>query len=175
VQIHMCIYTNNDRSGKLINTMITESNSTSHGSDDLKPRATPCTCHMIRRTARQLNRFYDQTLKPVGLTLSQYSVLAHTDNNASLSVTELAALTDADRTTLTRNLQPMIQAGWIEIGAGADKRSRAVRLTDAGRDLFRRAYPLWQKAEREFRNNMGKDEAKNLRQLLDGAVTATTP
>jgi DNA-binding MarR family transcriptional regulator len=133
-------------------------------------RPTPCTCHMIKRTARRLTQYYNEALKPVGLTLAQYSVLAQTDYAASLTVTELAALTDVDRTTLTRNLRPMVEAGWITIGDGSDKRSRAVRLTGRGQTLFRQAHPLWQGAERGFRASLGAEKSQNLRQMLDEAA-----
>jgi DNA-binding MarR family transcriptional regulator len=144
--------------------------SANNGSGDFQ--ATPCTCHMLRRTARQLTRFYDQALKPAGLSLSQYSVLAHTHHAKSLTITALAELLDVERTTLTRNLQPLVQAGWVDIQDGADKRSRAVHLTDAGTKLYNRARPLWQRAEKEFRHNIGREEAAGLRLLLDDAARA---
>ena len=136
-------------------------------------RDTPCTCHMLRRTARQVSRYYDQALKPAGLSLSQYSLLANTRQAKSLSITELAELQDVERTTLTRNLAPLVQAGWIIIGKGPDKRSRAVQLTPSGQELFGRARLLWQQAEMKFRNNIGREDAINLRQLLDEAALAT--
>jgi DNA-binding MarR family transcriptional regulator len=136
-------------------------------------RATACTCHMLRRTARHVTRYYDQALRPAGLSLSQYSLLANTRQAQSLSITELAELQDIERTTLTRNLQPLVQAGWIIIGKGPDKRSRAVQLTQSGQELFSRARLLWQQAEMKFRNNIGREDATNLRQLLDEAALAT--
>jgi DNA-binding MarR family transcriptional regulator len=135
-------------------------------------KETPCTCHMLRRTARQLTRYYDQALKPAGLSLTQYSVLANTRHATSLTITMLAEILDLERTTLTRNLQPLILAGWIEVGQGSDKRSRAVKLTESGTILFNRAKPLWQQAEATFRDNMGRDDATHLRSLLDEAARA---
>ena len=135
--------------------------------------STPCTCHMLRRTARSLTRFYDKALKPVGLSLSQYSILANTRHAECLSITELAERVDLERTTLTRNLAPLVTSGWIAVGKGADKRRRAVQLTKAGQALFQEALPLWQQAESSFRQNMGKEDAKSLRLLLDEATTAT--
>ena len=141
---------------------------------DLKTlRATPCTAHMLRRTARQVTRYYDQALMPAGLSLSQYSILANTRQAQSVTITELAELQEVERTTLTRNLQPLVQAGWIIIAKGPDKRSRAVQLTPSGQELFGRARLLWQQAEMKFRNNIGREDATSLRQLLDEAALAT--
>lgn len=137
---------------------------------------TPCTCHMLRRTARRVSRFYDQALKPSGLKLSQYSVLAYTSKAGSLNVTELAAMLDVERTTLTRNLRPLVQSGWVRISEGDSKRSRSVSLTAAGQKVLENTFPLWQKAERDFRDQMGRQDIGELHHLLnDAAVAAAGP
>lgn len=135
-------------------------------------RRTHCTCAMLRRTARRVTQAYDNALRPAGLRLTQYSVLANVAQDGGLSITELAERLATDRTTLTRNLRPMERAGWIAIAAGADRRRRAVDITKAGRKIFERALPLWQETERQFRRKMGRDPAADLRRLLDEAMTS---
>jgi DNA-binding MarR family transcriptional regulator len=56
----------------------------------------------------------------------------------------VAALLAMDRTTLTANLKPLERRGLLEIVADAeDRRSRLLRLTQAGRDLLAAALPIW--------------------------------
>ena len=129
-----------------------------------------CTCAVLRRTARKVTQSYDRALRPAGIKLTQYSVLANVGQDDGLSITELAERMAMDRTTLTRNLRPMARAGWIEIGPGPDRRSRAVGITDAGRRVFETAFPLWQDVERRFRRSLGRDTAADLRRLLDRAL-----
>ncbi len=135
---------------------------------------TPCTCAALRRAARRLTRAYDRALKPAGVRLTQYSVLANLARAAGgaggLSVTDLAWRLAMDRTTLTRNLRPLEAAGWIRVAPGPDRRSRAVILTAEGRRLFEAARPLWQDAERGFRRSLGREDAAELRRLLDAAM-----
>ncbi len=144
--------------------------------DDTSERATvvtetPCTCAALRRAARRLTRAYDRALKPVGLRLTQYSVLANLARaEGGLSVTDLARRLAMDRTTLTRNLRPLEAAGWLRVAPGPDRRSRAVVLTADGRSVFETAQPLWQDAERRFRQALGREEAAELRRLLDAAM-----
>ena len=76
---------------------------------------TPCTCAHLRRTARRLTQAYDKALRPSGLRLTQYSVIANVVRANGLSVTDLAARLSMDRTTLTRNLRPLEAAGFIRI------------------------------------------------------------
>ena len=138
------------------------------------PPETPCTCAAMRRAARRLTRTYDRALRPAGLRLTQYSVLANLARAAGgaggLTVTDLAWRLAMDRTTLTRNLRPLEAAGWIRIAPGPDRRSRAVVLTAEGRRVFETAQPLWQDAERGFRRALGREDAAELRRLLDAAM-----
>ena len=129
-----------------------------------------CTCAVLRRTARRVTQAYDRALRPAGIKLTQYSVLANVRRDGGLSITELAERLAMDRTTLTRNLRPMERVGWIEVGPGPDRRRRAVRITAAGRKVFEAAFPLWQAAERGFRRGLGCDTAAELRRLLDVAL-----
>ena len=139
------------------------------------PPEMPCTCARLRRTARRLTQAYDKALKPSGLRLTQYSVLANVARRSGLSVTDLAELLAMDRTTLTRNLRPLGERGWVRIAPGPDRRSRAVEITQAGRLVYQEALPLWRDAERAFRQRMGPDEAAALMQLLDTAVASAHP
>lgn len=132
-------------------------------------RDTPCTCAKVRRTARRLTQAYDRALQPLGLRLTQYSVLANLEQAGPLSVTDLAALLAMERTTLTRNLGPLSQAGWITVGPGPDRRSRTVALTEAGRAVVQRAQPLWREAERSLRRALGREHTAALHRLLDAA------
>ena len=134
---------------------------------------TRCTCALLRRTARRFTQTYDLALKPAGLRLTQYSVLANVAQDGGLSITELAERLAMDRTTLTRNLRPMERHGWLRLAPGHDRRSRAVEITAAGRRTFERAVPLWREAERRVRRTMGRDDAADLRRLLDAAMAST--
>ena len=138
--------------------------------DATAPSDTPCTCAMLRRTARRLTQAYDRALKPAGLRLTQYSLLANLARKGGLSITDLAALLEMERTTLTRNLRPLEKAGWVKVVEGPDLRRRAVEITPAGRRLFEEAKPLWQKAERGLRRDLGPEETLALRRLLDSAL-----
>ena len=135
-----------------------------------KPAETPCTCAALRRTARRLTRVYDEALKPSGLRLTQYSVLANVQRAEGPTVTDLAKLLEMDRTTLTRNLRPLAKAGLLRIAPGGDQRSRAVEITPDGEAAVARARPLWQEAERQLRRSMGRDKSAELRRLLDAAM-----
>ena len=134
-----------------------------------------CSCASLRGLTRRVTQVYDQALKPSGLRVTQYSILAHVAEAEDLSLTELAQRLDMDRTTLTRNLRPLERAGWIEAVAGPDRRSRSVRLSAAGSRLLKRTAPLWREAERSFRATVGEDQAARLHRLVVEAMSQLSP
>jgi len=142
-------------------------------SDARTSRQLACTCARLRRTARQATRFYDVALRPVGLRLTQFSILANLERSEGLTVTRLSGLLGLERTTLTRNLKPLDTAGWVEIGKGQDNRSRKVALTPRGRAKLAEARPLWRSVEEDFRRAIGPQTAEQLIELLDGAFRDT--
>src|SRR2546422_6098131 len=106
-----------------------------------------CTCFRLRSLTRRVTRLYDQALAPSGLTVTQYSLLARAlRQGAAPTLSELAQQLFTDRTTLTRNLKPLANAGLVKVGDGADARSKAVLVTAKGRGAPRAALPLWRGA-----------------------------
>jgi DNA-binding MarR family transcriptional regulator len=50
-----------------------------------------------------------------------------------------------DRTTLTANLKPLERRGLVKVSIDADKRTRRLKLTPAGRTLLVAAVPIWKR------------------------------
>jgi DNA-binding MarR family transcriptional regulator len=123
-----------------------------------------CTCGRLRMAARRVSRIYDRHLAPAGLGIAQFGLLATVATNDGASVTALASLLEMERTTLTRNLQPLEREGLLRVDAGVDQRTRAVRITEAGRAVLQKAKPLWLDAQKSIRNSLGE---ANLTDLLE--------
>lgn len=133
-----------------------------------------CTCFKLRKLTRAMSRLYDQHMAAVGLKTTQYSVLANAAR-AALPVAELAEILGLERTTLTRNLKPLLEAGWVELKAGADSRQRIVTITTAGRAKLAEAYLAWRGAQTEFENLMGREAVRALHQQLETTMTQLAP
>jgi DNA-binding MarR family transcriptional regulator len=132
----------------------------------------PCTCFRVRRAARRLSQIFDSHMAAAGLSLNAYSILRRTAQPRLLS--ELAAALGMDRTTLTRNLQPLLRAGWLQEQRGDDARQRLIVITSAGEACLRRAQPLWQNAQDQVEAAFGADRTAELNRLLD-ALDAALP
>lgn len=129
-----------------------------------------CTCFRLRKLTRRVTQHYDAHLARAGLRITQFSVLGVLLHGGSLSVSELAARLEMDRTTLSRNLGPLQAAGWVEVGAGQDARSRAVQITAAGRDTWHRAKPHWRQAQDALNQVLGLEQVAGLHVLLDDSL-----
>jgi DNA-binding MarR family transcriptional regulator len=114
-----------------------------------------CTCFRIRGAARRVTQIYSRHLAPTGLKISQFSLLGFVCAEGPVAVGRLSELLATDRTTLTRNLSPLLKEGLIERAASGDKRRHELIATAAGRALFKRALPLWAEAEQEVRAALG--------------------
>lgn len=128
-----------------------------HGSAT-SPRG--CTCARLRRLTRRVTAIYDRELAPVNLRVTQFSLLAalrrghgaalggEAAAEPGLPVTHLADLMDMDRTTLTRNLKPLVGAGLTDLFTDpADRRIHRARITPAGLQAFDAARPHWLAAQ----------------------------
>src|SRR5260370_23953952 len=135
-----------------------------------------CTCFRLRSLTRRVTQLYDQALAPSGLTGTQYSLLAHARrNDGPLTMGELAQLLFTDRTTLTRNLRPLADAGLVKVAGGADARSKAVVVTKKGGDSLRAPRPLWQEAPGCMCSPAGTKRLPPLHPPIGGILDAVLP
>src|SRR5438445_13151230 len=131
-----------------------------------KPAATPCLCNALRQASRAVSRLYDEELRGVGLRTTQYSLLRYLSHFGKVRQRDLGGLTSLDETTLTRNLRPLIDSGWVAVDAGEDRREKLVRLTSAGTAKLVKALPAWERAQERMRSRLAKTNWSNLLALL---------
>jgi DNA-binding MarR family transcriptional regulator len=141
---------------------------------DLSDKPLGCTCFKLRKLTRTMSRLYDQHMATVGLKTTQYSVLTNVAREA-LPVAELADRLGTERTTLTRNLKPLIEAQWITLEPGADSRQRIVTITKAGRAKVKEAYVAWRAAQTALEDLLGTAAVRTLHTQLDSTLNQLTP
>ncbi len=136
-----------------------------HRDTQLKPEL--CNCLAVRQAARHITQFYDQFLAPAGLRTTQFSILAKLKRLGPMTINALAKEMVMDRTTLGRNILPLEREGLIAVVTGSrDRRSKELRLTDAGAARLRAAVKGWAQAQRQFEAAFGAKRTLDLRALL---------
>jgi DNA-binding MarR family transcriptional regulator len=127
-----------------------------------------CLCLRAQRAARTLARQFDAPLRPLGLTSGQFSLLNALNRARPATVSEVATLIGADRTTLTAALKPLLRRGLVAAAVDdSDRRSRRVALTPEGEALLARALPVWRACHDDVQTRIGQDVAEGLRVGLD--------
>ena len=101
----------------------------------------------LRRASRAVTRLHDQILRPSGLRATQFSILLALSALGSVPLGRLADGMVIDRTTLSRNIKPLISKGYIQTHGGRDRRSRLLGLSAAGEIKVRDTMGLWQNAQ----------------------------
>jgi len=132
-----------------------------------------CLSMALRQAARSLTQRYDTAFSGSGIRSTQFSLLVALAQAPSVPMSRLADALVMDRTTLTRNLAPLMRRGLIQESGADDKRVRSYALTARGQHLLTRALPEWKSAQAQVLRSLSKDDAEQLRRILRAVVAAT--
>ena len=143
----------------------------------LHAKATPqgCTHLQLRQLMRRVAQLYDAELAQAGLKTTQFSLLTALDKLGAAQPGQLARQLRLQPSTLTRNLQPLVAAGWVALGPGSDGRSRLVQLTEAGRAKRAEARQRWKSAQLELNSLLGEARVAALHALLQESLALLAP
>src|SRR5712672_4844247 len=123
-----------------------------------------CLCLHLQQAARAVARRFDAVLRPLGLTNGQFSLLMSLNREDAPSIGNVSALLAMDRTTLTANLKPLDRRGLVRVTLdNADKRTRRLKLTSAGRALLVAAVPIWRDTHAAIEDLLPRSNRDKLR------------
>ncbi len=134
-----------------------------------------CTCFALRRASRLVTQVYDDALRPAGIRSTQLSLLLAARVFEPIPVSRLARIMATDRTTISRNLRPLEADGLIRVSEGEDRRVREVTLTRKGQRTVAQALPLWERAQRRMREELGDQRLQRLLSDLAAAGSVGQP
>ena len=134
----------------------------------------PHTCYAVHAlmATRRLTRFYDNALRPTGLTIMQYALLCVIGYAKPESITALADICATERSTVSRSLTPLENAGYVTRQDETDRRQRPIRLTKEGEAKVTEVYPAWRKAQDALERRLGSsgEEVKSILAALEKTV-----
>ena len=81
----------------------------------LAEMARTCACFNFRKASRSVTQLFDQMLAPTGLRSTQLVILITGELLGPSSIARLARELVMDRSTLTRNLKPLLSMGLLQI------------------------------------------------------------
>lgn len=135
-----------------------------------EPKLQGCTNLKLRQLTRRITQHYDAELAHSGLKITQYSLLSYVVKMGPIRPGDLAQAIKMDASTLTRNLKPLVAAGWVQLAEGADGRSRLITATDAGREKRQEAQRHWKIAQTTLNHLLGMPHMLALHALIDQSL-----
>ena len=132
------------------------------GGNKLREVARSCACANLRKAARAVTQLFDAALVPSGLKATEFTLLVTSRLSGEATINELAERMTMDRTTLSRNLKPLVRKGLLEVSPGKDGRTRLVCISPEGERALDEAYPMWQAAQEEVVGALGEERYEAL-------------
>jgi DNA-binding MarR family transcriptional regulator len=120
-----------------------------------------------------VSRLYDEELRGFGLRTTQYSVLRLLRDLGETRQRDLGEVSVHDETTLTRNLRPLIEAGWVAVRTGEDRREKWLRITARGLAKLQEAHTAWERAQERMRSLLPAGVWQNLLAVLPDVARLT--
>lgn len=118
--------------------------------------------------SRLLRRLFDDRVRSLGLTAVQARLLLALDRHPDCNQGFYADRLEVEPITLTRIVDRMETAGWIERRADpTDRRARILHLTDKARDTVARVEGIVERLVADMLVGLSRDEQRQLGELLD--------
>lgn len=125
-----------------------------------------CLATRVRQLSRIITRVYDDALRPLGITASQFTLLTQLAQQDGITAVEIGHSLDIEKSTLSRNLKRLLALGHLTMDPPAGRRGRGLHLTPKGQDVIQKAYPVWKDAQARAVRTMGPES----RSILDGLL-----
>ena len=131
-----------------------------------------CACFNLRKITRVVTQIYDDVFRHEGIDLkgTQYSLLVNVFAYGPVPITRLSEILVMDRTSLARNVKPLINKGYIKVSSGDDKRKKMVELTRNGKRVLSNAYPHWKSAQKTVVKQIGENNWKLMFESINSFV-----
>jgi DNA-binding MarR family transcriptional regulator len=124
---------------------------------NLEHMARTCIAVRLRLLNRVVTNLYDDALRPLGLKVSQLNILIATARLGLARPAQVCKILQLDTSTLSRNITPLQEHGWLESVPDEDARNKPFRLTAKGQRLIEKAIPAWEQAQRQAEELLGAD------------------
>ena len=125
-----------------------------------------CISTRVRQLSRIVTRVYDDALRSLGITASQFTLLTQLAQQDGITAVEIGHSLDIEKSTLSRNLKRLLALGHITMDPPAGRRGRGLHLTPKGESVIQRGFPVWKDAQNRTIRVMGPESRSTLDNFL---------
>lgn len=124
--------------------------------------------HLFMVVGRRREARIEAALKPLGLSVARHRALTVIWSLESCTMSELAEFSATDRTTLTRTVDQLVEAGLVErITPRADRRQVLLNLTEEGRLTCRRSFQAAFRVNQELLSNLTDEDQRGMARVFE--------
>lgn len=118
---------------------------------------------LLHDIARLMRKRFDQRARALGLSRSQWQVLAHLSRHEGINQSGLAEILEIENITLGRLIDRMEEAGWVERRPDRrDRRARLLYMTVKVAPMMERMHALAEETRGEALEGLGAAERETL-------------
>jgi DNA-binding MarR family transcriptional regulator len=125
-----------------------------------------CVALRARRMSRIITRIYDDAMRPLGLTASQFTLLTEVAKQDGVTAVEIGGDLDIEKSTLSRNLKRLVALKLIDMDPPAGRGGRGLHLTAMGDAALRSAFPVWRDTQSRVETALGDESTGTFDRLL---------
>jgi DNA-binding MarR family transcriptional regulator len=112
-------------------------------------------------------RLAEESLKPLGVTWPQFGALAQLMRGDGITQRELSERLEADATTTMVLCDSLEKKGWLNrVKDPSDRRVNRLVLTDEGREVFEKAYPIMLSGYQRFTKGISPEKIDEILPVL---------
>jgi DNA-binding MarR family transcriptional regulator len=149
----------------IVDLRLTDANAIS-ALDIAETSSASCMALRARRMSRIITRIYDDAMRPLGLTASQFTLLTEVAKQDGVTAVEIGGDLDIEKSTLSRNLKRLCALKLIDMDPPAGRRGRGLHLTEKGDAALHTAFPIWRETQSKVEHALGNDSTGTFDRLL---------
>lgn len=130
-----------------------------------------CLAHALRRADRVVSQLYNDRMAHLGIRITQFGVLRALHFKGKATASELRNVLTMEQTTISRALKPLIRDGYIQVSEGANKREKALSLTQVGKKLYQQALEPWNEVQKKLRKDLSDGDDDLILELSQKIVS----
>jgi DNA-binding MarR family transcriptional regulator len=134
--------------------------------DSVQAIAAECLSGRVRMLNRIVTGIFDSKFRAFGVRASQYNLLVVIAAHGPLAPTDVCKRLCLEKSTLSRDLDRLIERGLIDATPGP-RRSLQLQITTAGEELIQKMSPAWHQAQSEAAAILGQTLTEELYRLVN--------
>jgi DNA-binding MarR family transcriptional regulator len=128
--------------------------------DVISEIASGCLAVRVRMLGRAISAIYDRAMSHHGVTISQVNIMvmvgSHTARaSTGCSPSRVGSVLKMERSTVSRNIRALIDAGWLSTDTTETDRIRSLTLTPTGRKKVESLVSEWRQAQAAVKEMLG--------------------